>query len=212
MVTATGRKIPGQELLMKIAMFRSSLKDGFKEQSRRIEERCVGLSADQLSFRPDEKSWSVGQCLYHIWLTNDKYLSKLSSTIRASTKKEPDDQDYESNWMGRRFIGMIGPTSGEHTPVPKQLQPLPERVPEDIVQRSIDQMAGFDEFLIESEGIDLMKTKMTSPISSMLKLQLGDVFKSMQLHNERHLNQIDKILRLSGISAGLKAGSVSDSS
>lgn len=194
---------------MKIAMFRSSLKDGYKEQYRRIEDRCGGLNAEQLAFQPDEKSWTIGQCLYHIWITNDKYLSKLSVAMRASKHTEPADQDYDSNWMGRKFIGMIGPTGGENTPVPKQLVPILERVPEDIVQRCLDQLVGIEEFLKQSEGMDLMKTKMTSPVSALLKLQLGDVFKALQLHNERHLNQIDRIMRLGGFGTGSMASSVS---
>lgn len=194
---------------MKIEMFRSSLKDGFKEQYRRIEDRCAGLSKDQLAFRPDEKSWCVGQCLHHIWITNDKYLAKLAVAIRSSKHKEPEDQEYESNWMGRKFMSMTGPTGGEKTPVPKMLEPDPDRVPADIVRRCLDQMVGFEEFLIESKGINLMKTKMTSPVSAMLKLQLGDVFKSMQLHNERHLNQVERIMRLSGFPSGSMSSSVS---
>lgn len=183
---------------MNITQFRKSLKDGFAAQTRRIEENFRGLSPEQLNWRPDEKTWSVGQVLHHIWLTNDKYLANLSTPIREARHKQKAEQDYASSWVGSKFIDMVGPTGGQNTPVPKVLQPPYGRTPSDIVQRLLDQIEGIQEFLLESERVDLRKTKMASPIAKVLKLPLGDVFLALQGHNERHLNQATKLLRMSG--------------
>jgi hypothetical protein len=93
---------------------------------------------------------------------------------------------------------MVGPTGGQNTPVPKVLQPTYGRTPTDIVQKLLDQLEGIQEFLLESERIDLRRTKMASPIAKVLKLPLGDVFLALQGHNERHLNQASRLMRMAG--------------
>ena len=191
---------------MQIKQYRDSLKQGFSKQQQAIESTFKGLTAEQLGWRPDEKTWSVGQCLYHLWITNDKYLTNLAPVIRDSKYREAKDQDYEHGWFGQRFIDMIGPTTGQNTPVPKVLLPDYAKVPREVVSLLADQIEGVLEFLSESEGVDLRKTKMKSPVSPMVRLRLGDVFMALMQHNERHLNQATRLSRLSAFPPGARAG------
>ena len=189
---------------MQTAAYRESLKRTFDEQYTRIEDTFKGLSAEQLSWAPDEKTWSIGHCLYHIWLTNDKYLVGVMELIRDAKHKEPQDQEYEPNGIGRRFIAKNGPAGGQNTRVPKVLRPDKKTVPADILQLTLDQIIAFDEFLQESEGVDLRRTKMRSPVRPLVKLQLGDVFKALAEHNERHMRQAERLMHLAGFPGGMR--------
>lgn len=191
---------------MQTKQLRTSLKEGFAKQRQRIQDTFSDLGPEELNWRPDDKTWSVGQCLHHLWITNDKYLANLDKVIRSSDRKEPSDQDYASSWLGTRFIEAVGPTGGKNTPVPKKLQPEHGKTPRDIVQRLMDQLEGFNEFLSESEGTDLRRTKMQSPITKIISLPLGDVFIALQGHNERHLNQAGKLMRSGGFPGGARVG------
>ncbi len=193
---------------MQVKQLRTSLKDGFAKQRQRIQQTFAGMGPDELNWRPDDKTWSVGECLHHIWITNDKYLANLDKVIRESNRKEQPNQEYVSSWVGKNFIEMVGPTGGKNTPVPKALMPERGKVPRDVVQLLMDQMEAFEEFLSESEGTDLRKTKMQSPITKILKLPLGDVFIALQGHNERHLNQAGKLMRSGGFPGGARVGAV----
>jgi uncharacterized damage-inducible protein DinB len=189
---------------MQSKQLRNSLKEGFAKQRARIQEGFAGLSYEELNWKPDDKTWSVGECLHHIWITNDKYLANLDKVIREGKKKESGDEEYRSSWLGARLIEMVGPTGGQNTPVPKVLQP--GRFPREIAQLLMDQMEAFEEFITESEGTDLRRTKMQSPISKMFTFPLGDVFIALQGHNERHLNQATRIMRSAGFPGGARAG------
>ena len=189
---------------MQTAAYRESLKKTFDEQYRRIEDKFKGLSADQLSWAPDEKTWSIGHCLYHVWLTNDKYLVGVMEVIREGRHRAPEEQEYESNGIGRRFIAKIGPVGGQNTPVPKVLRPDKKTVPADILQLTLDQLTALDEFVNESKGVDLTRTKMRSPVMRLVKLQLGDVFKALAAHNERHLRQAERLTHMAGFPGGAR--------
>ena len=189
---------------MQTAAYRESLRKRFDEQHKRIEDTFKGLSADQFSWAPDEKTWSIGHCLYHIWLTNDKYLVEVPAVIREGRHKAPEEQEYEPNGIGRRFIAKNGPVGGQNTPVPKVLRPDKRTVPPDILQLTVDQLAAFDEFLQESARVDMMRTKMRSPVLVFVKLQLGDVFMALAEHNERHIRQAERLTHMAGFPGGAR--------
>jgi len=190
---------------VQIAEYRASLRRTFEEQYKRIESSFGELSDEQLSWSPDEKTWSVGHCLYHIWLTNDKYLVEVLNALKEARYPAPDEQDYESNGMGRRFIAKIGPDGGPNVPVPKSLKPEKKKVPLGIRQLVMEQLTAFDEFVQESHRVDMVKTKLRSPVMPLVRLQLGDVFKALAGHNERHLRQAERIMRTAGFPGGARA-------
>ena len=190
---------------MQIAAYRESLRKTFEEQYKRIDSSFGDLSDEQLSWAADEKSWSVGHCLYHIWLTNDKYLVEVLNTLKEGQHAAPDKQDYEPNGIGRRFIAKIGPSGGPNVPVPKSLKPDKKKVPQEIRQLVMEQLTAFDEFVQESHRVDMMKTKLRSPVMPLVKLQLGDVFKALAEHNERHLRQAERVMRTAGFPGGARA-------
>lgn len=191
---------------MQPQQLRESLREGFGKQRQRIQEAFGGLTTEQLAWRPDEKSWSVGECLHHIWMTNDKYLANLDRVIREADRKEKPGEEYKSSWMGTRFIEMVGPTGGKNTPVPKVLMPEKGKFPKDIASLLADQMEAFQEFIDESKNTDLRRTKMSSPITKVVRLPLGDVFIALQGHNERHINQAVRVMRLPSFPGGARAG------
>jgi len=184
---------------MEIRAFRDSLRSGFKKQYDQIDKSCSLLSKAQLAWKPDDETWGVGECLYHLWLVNDSYLSKITHVIRRSRFSEPiGNVEYHSNWLGTKFIEAVGPgEAGKKTKVISAFMPNKHALPSDIVRLCLDQLVGFDEFLSESEGVDLIRTKMANPTYPIVRLQLGDVFKSLHDHNERHLIQVDRLLQLS---------------
>ena len=190
---------------MQIAAYRESLRKTFDEQHKRIEDTFNGLSVDQLSWAPDEKTWSVGHCLFHIWLTNDKYLVEVLKVIREGKYQAPAEQEYQANGIGRRFIAKIGPVGGQNTPVPKALKPDKRTVPANILQLIVDQLAALDEFVQDSARVDMIRTKMRSPVMPLVKLQLGDVFMALAEHNERHLRQAERITNLAGFPGGARS-------
>ncbi|HXH62151.1 MAG TPA: DinB family protein [Fimbriimonadaceae bacterium] len=181
---------------MQTTQYREALRKAFQSQYKRIEENFMDLTPEQLQYRPDEKTWSLGQVFLHIWLANDKYLVKMSDVVLHTEKKEKENQEYKPGFFGSRFIQMVGPTGGKNTPVPKILEPDYKKVPDDIVQRVLDQLTAIEEFLDASEGKDIVKTRITSPVAKALKLRLGDVFKLLEQHNERHINQAMRFKRV----------------
>lgn len=179
---------------MNIEAYRQSLSRDFAAQSLKVTERFGDMVRKQLMWQPEFDKWSIGQCLYHIWLTNEKYLKILDPTVRH-TAILGSTEEYRSRWLGRRFIGLVGPR-GIPGKVPRALIPVYDDVPEDIVQRLEKQFETFQILIEHCKGKDLMKIRIHSPFMLFIRFQVGDILKALEQHNERHIAQATRITKL----------------
>src|ERR1700704_765223 len=64
------------------------------------------LTEEQLNWQPAPGSWSVGQCLEHLCITNEAYLTPIS----AALKEKPDSPVEQitpgrfARWFIRSFV------------------------------------------------------------------------------------------------------------
>src|SRR5271166_2398746 len=84
---------------------------------------AAGLTDEQLNWQPAPSSWSVGQCLEHLCITNEAYLTSIS----AALKDKPDSPVEQINpgrfgdWFIRRFVEP-SPNS-KRVPAPPKIRP-----------------------------------------------------------------------------------------
>lgn len=64
-----------------------------------------------------------------------------------------------------------------------------------VINKFINQQKECLELIEKSKQISLTKTKTTISISKLLKLRLGDTFRFITAHNERHLLQAENMLK-----------------
>src|ERR1700730_18389844 len=60
------------------------------------------LTEEQLNWQPARGSWSVGQCLEHLCITNEAYLPPIS--VAVSKKPDFPVEQITPGWFGRWFI------------------------------------------------------------------------------------------------------------
>ena len=183
---------------MDSSSYRQSLLEDFREQRKYAETLLTPPSREQLRWKPNDETWCIGQVVEHMRIVNDSYLVRAADVIRGRRPSEQEIQEYSPNRLGQRFIAAVGPNGNFSMAVPKKFEPHMKSVPRDVTTLFLDQFSAVDVIIKESAGADLKKSKVSSPISRFLKFQLGDVFKIILAHNDRHLRQIDRLQRISG--------------
>ena len=73
--------------------------------------------------------------------------------------------------------------------------PLGSRLDKNTIDRFICQQKEYLELIETSKHINLTKTKTAISISKFIKLRLGDTFRFITAHNERHLLQADNVFK-----------------
>jgi len=165
------------------------------EQSRQIinqAEKLQSYDLNTLTWKENEISWSILECLEHLNLYGDFYLPQIEKEIKNSTTKT--DLEFKSGVLGNYFAkSMLPKEKLNKMKTFKDKNPLNAQLDKSVIDRFINQQIKLLELLNQSRNVSLNKVKIKTSISSLIKLKLGDTFHFFINHIIRHLNQIDRI-------------------
>jgi len=159
-------------------------------------ERYSQLDLEILNWRPAEKKWSVLECLEHLNRYGDFYLPEIEQKITKG-KLETEDSIFKSGWLGNYFAKSMLPKEKLNTMNTfKSMNPLGSDLDKKTIEKFIFQQKQTLQFLQNARQINLVKTKTSISISKWIKLRLGDTFRIVIYHNQRHIVQAEKVLEL----------------
>ncbi|MEQ6123294.1 DinB family protein [Pseudotenacibaculum sp. MALMAid0570] len=150
-------------------------------------------SDEELNWRPHKKSWSVLECLEHLNRYGKFYIEEIKK--RMENSKAPQSNIFESGRWGNKFAMDMLPKEGMKTMKTfKSKNPLHSKLDrEKVVATFTKQQHWFLRLLEMAKEKDLTKIK-TSTTLPLVKFRLGDTFRFVIHHNERHVQQARKIL------------------
>lgn len=146
---------------------------------------------DYLTWKPQEHSWNILECVEHLNLYGDFYLPEFELKIKSS--HTIPEADFKSGWLGGYFAKRILPNPKSKMRTAKSKNPINKNLDKSVLERFIYQQERFLELLNLSKSISLSKTKINISISKWIKLRLGDGFMFYVNHILRHLHQIEHL-------------------
>ena len=157
-------------------------------------ESMKELSEKELQSKINNKSWSAIECIEHLNLYAAFYNSEIKKNIVSS--KTVSKAGFKPGYLGNKFALDMLPKEGMKT-----MNTFKSKNPKYSVLKANDVLVNFIAFqtallvLLESaKRVDLtaVKTSITLPL---LKFRLGDTFRFVINHNERHIQQAKKALK-----------------
>ena len=156
-------------------------------------EKFSSLSTEKLNWRVKKGSWSILECFEHLNLYGDFYIPEIKKRIEIS--KNQTKENFKSGILGNYFAkSMLPKEKLNEMKTFKDKKPIGSKLDKNTIERFISQQEKILTLLDKSRGIDLNKTKTAISISKLIKLKIGDTFRVVIYHNERHLVQAEKIL------------------
>lgn len=176
---------------MQSEIFIQSLTLQTNEILRRVEP-LFAENLHSLTWKADENTWSILECIEHLNLYGDFYLPLIQNKIKNSdTKSAPE---FNSGLLGGYFTNSMLPKNKmKKMKTFKDKNPLNASLDKATIERFINQQTLLIELLSQSKKVNLNKIKIPTSISNLIKLKLGDVFQFYINHILRHLAQIEKI-------------------
>jgi hypothetical protein len=155
----------------------------------------VGMTAEQLNWSPAPGSWSVLQCLAHLNATNRKMIAALEQSVRAGRQANlTSEGPFSYGFLARLFHRMMEPPVKRKFKAPPVFVPTGSESWEKIQAEWNATHDKVDELLHQSNGLDLVRIKTTSPASSWIKYPLGIAFWIHTSHDRRHLWQARNVI------------------
>ena len=178
----------------------SILIDNFSTASdnnlNRIDSTFDYLSLNQINWKPASKIWSVGECINHLVITNELYVNKMREIVYRSTSDSNVSFNYSQSLTGKLITKTVDPGNVKKFKTFKVFDPLKSTASNSAVQDYALIMKRFIEMVKNMGGMNLKKIKFSSPVNKFIRMNLGDPLIFIPRHDERHLDQAERIVNM----------------
>jgi hypothetical protein len=177
----------------------TALRRQLEDNTRTAETLVRDFSEAQLQWRPDERSWSIAQCLDHLAVANRAYLGPMREALtesqrRGSRRRGP----IQPGWFSRWFIQTLEPPPRRKLPAPSKIVPALGKNGAQVKRDFFAAQSEALELLQEAAAVDLNRARFANPFVPLLRFTVGTGFLVIVAHERRHLWQAERIRQRPG--------------
>jgi hypothetical protein len=154
-----------------------------------IAELRAELSDLQLAWRPPDGGWSIAQVFEHLIISDASYLERMRAMVDHGKR---GDTPWKPTFGGGLLIKTVSPANRRKTSAPRIYRP-PAEPRARVVEAYLALRTNFLELIERADGVDLRRNRMVSPVTWLMRPNLGDAIMVLTVHTQRHLQQIDRI-------------------
>jgi uncharacterized damage-inducible protein DinB len=188
-----------------MAKFKSDdLLNELKEDVQRLiaaAEHIKQTDKVKLAYPLEEGKWTIVQILEHVNAYGRHYLPAIDTAI--AEKKVEKDAWFNSGKLGEYFTKSMKPTNvyeikNKMKTMKKYSFPNSLNV-DTVMNEFLEQKQKLLQLLEAAKGSNLNTIHIPITISKMIKLRLGDIFRFLIAHEQRHMVQARNTLKALGI-------------
>ncbi|MEM6684487.1 MAG: DinB family protein [Bacteroidota bacterium] len=158
-------------------------------------ERFKAQSQIVLNWKQHPKSWSALECIEHLNRYGNFYIPEITQKIKTATHEAT--KNFQSNWLGTYFSKTVAYKERlNKMKTFASMNPLNSTLDMQTLDTFIKQQHQIIALLHQAQYVNLDKTKTAISISKWIKLRLGDTFRVLIYHNERHIKQAEIALQM----------------
>jgi DinB superfamily len=152
------------------------------------------LSENQFNWKPDPESWSIRECLSHLVNSNRLYLNKIENILTSNSSSTEKDFLYRQSFIGKMITKGIDPAYVRKSKTFKVFFPDANVISKSIINDYVNSSKKLIYLADKMKHLDLKKIKLSSPVNKLIRLNLGDPLIIISKHDERHLNQAERLM------------------
>ena len=162
--------------------------------SARAVELSAGLSEQQLAWRPRPSSWSIAENLLHLERTTHIFLPIIDRALDDARRNGClSNGPFHLGMMGKFYVWYVEPPPHIRLSAPKPLVPLLDGPASDALPRFLTSQELMKQRLENANGIDIVRTRITSPFARFVKMNLFTLFSVGAGHGRRHIWQASNV-------------------
>lgn len=172
----------------------SQLKEQVTNQKDFINNQVMPLSEAQLTHRIQADKWHVLECVQHL----NKYAQFYIPILEKATQTAKPAQVHivKQGWLGGKFIKMMSPKNTKPQKTLKHMNTMGNEVSTEEVDKFIDWQSRLIKLITQLDGKNLNQQKIPVEFMRLIKLKIGDALQFVIVHQQRHIEQVEKIIEL----------------
>lgn len=172
----------------------AAILQGLEESDRQARALIAELDEERFNWRPDERSWSVAQCLDHLNVGNRYYLEAMGNAVKAARARNASRRgSIQPGPFERWFIRSMEPRR-RRLPAPRKIVPTARKSRAEVGDEWTRVQGQLRELLHEAAPLDLNRTRFVNPFISLLRFSVGTGFLVIEAHERRHLLQARNVV------------------
>ncbi len=153
------------------------------------------LPLEQLNWRETPASWSILECLEHLNRYGHFYLSEIETRMQQSKHLATVEYVFKSGWLGNYFANLMQSTKKiSKMKTFSSMNPIGSTLDYRVLAEFIGQQQNLLHLLEKAQHVHLTNTRTAISLSRLVRLRLGDTFRFVIYHNQRHVNQAKRAL------------------
>lgn len=157
------------------------------------------LSSEQLNWKPNAESWSIGQCFEHLIITNILYFPAIQNVIDGNHRNNFFSKiPFSTNLISALMKNSLKPEQARKMKTFKVFEPSSSGVSPNIIGDFAENNRKLVEMFEACKNLEIDKIKIPEPLSPALNLRLDDAFEILLLHEQRHFLQAERVLQTEG--------------
>lgn len=162
--------------------------------SAKTVEQMRSLSPEQLDWKLNDRTWSVGECLDHITNTTTAYMLNIENALQTARDKEMTySKPLKAGLFARWFIKTVGPNSSMKLSAPGIFRPEAVERNESSVDAFLKMNDVLQQTIIEADNWNVNKPKLASPLTGLIRFSIGEALWLQVAHTQRHLLQARRV-------------------
>ena len=146
--------------------------------------------------QPAAGKWSVAQVIEHLNSYGRYYLPLIEKALKDS--KYPSNASFKPGWLGDYFTKSMLPKEdgriANKMQSPKDHRPSPHVDSLRVLNEFLAQEKLLLQLLQQARKTDLNKIRIPISIAKFIKIKLGDTFRFLVAHHQRHFVQVSNTL------------------
>lgn len=164
-------------------------------------EFIKGQDKVKLSYPLKEGEWTAVQCLEHLNMYNRYYLPVIATATTSKTGER--DAWFNSGKLGSYFTKLMKPGNvyevTNKMKTPKAYEPPIALSVDTVLSEFVEQQQKLLQLLDLAKDRNLNTIRIPVSVTKLVKLKLGDTFRFLIAHEQRHTIQARNVLHALGI-------------
>ncbi|HXB12269.1 MAG TPA: DinB family protein [Bacteroidia bacterium] len=155
------------------------------------------LTTEQLNWKPNEQTWSIGQNIDHLIVTNETYYPVIKS-VKAGTYKLPlmGSIGFMVNAFGKMVLSAVQPDRKRKTKTFPIWQPTQSKIATDILSKFETHQTELKQMISGSADLLDKGTIISSPANKNIVYKLDMAYNIITAHEQRHFEQAKEVLAI----------------
>lgn len=163
-----------------------------------VEQQFLPLTDEQAQWKPASDRWSVAEVFDHLHVTGEQYAQRMNDALESTIAQgwKAEDQPYRPTLMGRFFVRALG--GKMKVKAPKGFQPAQAEGDLHTLEEYVSQQRELQAFMERADGYSISRARFASPVTRLMRFNIGDGIRMMVIHQQRHLRQALAVMEEAG--------------